>query len=174
MHFRPTFASSDATTIRAFVEQSWPRFRKLKRVRQLPAVIEYMTTAEVPGQLHEVRLLLLFVALENLKSTYARAAGIPFVEGFFRKVSPKPGRYSFKELVSKMLSDVNMKPRLQALVKLRNEIIDFGLSHLPYSSQTHYHDRCHDLLREYILRLLGYRGQYLVYSQAARKSASIP
>lgn len=70
--FRPTFELSDGASVRDFAQQAWPEFRRLKRARRLPEVIDYITTAEVPGQPLEVRLLLVFVALESLKATYAR------------------------------------------------------------------------------------------------------
>lgn len=181
MHFRPVFTLSDASVIKEFLEQAWRQFRRLKRARRLPEIIEYLTTTEVPGQPLEIRLLLVSIALESLKATFARESGIPFVKGFYRRISspPKPNpakepHYSFEELATCMLRNVGVKRSLGQVVTLRNEIVHFGMSRRPFQSLIRANDRCHDLLREYLLRLLGYRGRYLVYSTGSRTTATIP
>jgi len=54
---------------------------------------------------------------------------------------------------------------LRRITNLRNEIIHFGLSRKPYTSLRKNYDFCHDIVREYLLRLLGYKGEYLIYSK---------
>lgn len=174
MYFRPLIDIKCGDTAQAFLEKTWIPFRKLKKSRKLAVVIEMLTIAELPAQLLEVKLALMFIIMENLKGTYARANNIPFKKGFFRKVtdpnnsSNNGPTLSFKELLNLMFRDVGMQPSLKRIIRLRNEIIHFGLSRKPYESLRKDYDYCHDIVREYLLRLLGYEGKYLLYSHAAR------
>lgn len=72
-----------------------------------------------------------------------------------------------------MFEDVGMNPRLKQVVRLRNEIIHFGLSRKPYASLRKDYDYCHDIVREYLLRLLCYDGEYLLYSHGARTTKEL-
>lgn len=180
MLFRPLFAIQDGQQIKSFVEQVWPKYRKLKRARKLPEVIEMLTIAELPNQPLEVKLLQGFVVLENLKGTYAHSKNIPFVKGSFRKISEPPKqkpanepKLGFEQLLKNMFKEVGMKPNLRRAIKLRNEIIHFGLSRKPYKSLAKDYDNCQDLIREYLLRFLQFDGRYLVYSKACRDSKEI-
>jgi hypothetical protein len=83
--FRPAFDLQDADAIKGFVEKAYPTYCKLRKKRKLPAVFDYLVWAEHPSQPTEIRLLLLFITLESLKDTYARAANIPYLKGYFRK-----------------------------------------------------------------------------------------
>lgn len=128
-YFRPVLLRSDGAEIRHFLEVCWPQYRLLKRARKLPAVIHYCLQAERPEATLEYQLLGTFVVLENLKATFARSKGIPYVKGHFRH-SPKPNAptYSFKDLLGLMFKEIGMRVRLQRIVALRNEIVHFGLS----------------------------------------------
>lgn len=151
--FRPLISSSDGDEIRHFVLAAWPCFRRLKRQRRLPAIIDYLVLADRPEQPVEISTLLLFTALESLKSTHS------------------PGqRGRFEARVRRMLKDVRMQRGLRHVVVLRNRIIHEGLAGIPYEQLRRHHDRLQDILREYLLRLLGYQGRYLLYSAAARES----
>lgn len=170
-HFRPVVHTSNGAAIRNLIESCWARYRQLKYIRKLPAVIHYCVQTEAPGQPVEARLLGAFVLLENLKATYARSRSIPYVAGFFRKPA-LPGkslrradRYKFEELLRMMFLEVGMKPALRRLVSVRNEIIHFGLSRRPLDRLLDYYDRVHDLVREYLLRLLGFSGSFYAYSR---------
>ncbi len=55
-------------------------------------------------------------------------------------------------------------PNLSAIVKLRNEIIHSGISQISFEHQKEIYDNCQDLIREYFLRLLGYTGDFRLYS----------
>lgn len=107
-------------------------------------------------------------ALENLKDTYARAAGIPYIKGFYRKPPSKPGniggQFGFEELLLEMLLSVGMRRGLKQVVTLRNEIIHSGLSRKPHARQLTMYERIQDLVREYIFRLLGYHGEFFLYA----------
>lgn len=175
MHFRPLIEIHDGDAVKSYMEQVWTKYRKLKRARKLSEVINMLTTCELPKLPLEVRLGQIFVLLENLKSTFAKQANIPFISGFFRELSNPPKadpkkekKLSFKELLQRMLATEGMKPRLTRIISLRNEIIHFGLSRKPYKSLKKNYDYCHDIVREYLLRLLGFSGEYLIYSKSSR------
>lgn len=167
-HFRPAFEIQDGSQIKNFVEQVFTRYKKLQKKRKLSAVIDYLAQAELASQLLEVKLLLVFVTLESLKSTYAKSEGIPYVKGFFRKSPTKPGKqgdkYSFEELIELMLHQVGMRRGVKKIVKLRNELIHSGLSQKSHTQKQILYASTHDLIREYLLRLLGYRGRYSPYA----------
>lgn len=173
--FRPTLEISDGATIKSFVEQTYPTFVRLEKVRKLNVVIDYLLQAERQNQPTECRLIFAFVLLENLKDTYAREKGFLYHNGYFRKDKEKPNgqKYYFKELLLLMFQEVQMQPELESVINLRNEIIHSGLSHMSHSNQWAMYENIHDLLREYILRLLGFRGTYLVYSSASNTQATI-
>lgn len=179
MYFRPLIQIKDGEETQQYIEKIWAKYRVTKKSRKLAEIIDMLTIAELPVQPLEVKLAQIFVVLENLKSTYAKSQKIPFHKGFYRKVSLQPKKlnsepkYSFKELLAKMFSDVGMNPSLKRILNLRNEIIHFGLSRKPYHSLRKDYDFCHDIVREYLLRFLEYDGYYMVYSSAARSIQKI-
>lgn len=174
MSFRPLIDIKCGKTVTIFLEKTWAPFRRLKRNRKLTEVIDMLTIAELPVQRLEVRLALMFIVMENLKGTYAKVNKIPFEKGSFRREtdSGKPlhrqPKLGFEALLNLMFRDVGMQPSLKRIIRLRNEIIHFGLSRKPYESLQKDYDYCHDIVREYLLRLLGYEGKFLLYSHAAR------
>lgn len=179
MYFRPLIDIKNGDSTRAYLEKTWTVYRKNKRGRKLAEVIEMLTVAELPVQPLEVKLAQIFIVMENLKGTYARQNKIPFSKGFFRNVT-KPNKplhkqptYGFEDLLKLMFSDVGMNPSLKRVIRLRNEIIHFGLSRKPYSSLRKDYDYCHDVVREYILRLLHYEGGYFLYSKACRSISTL-
>jgi len=151
--FRPLITPTDGEAIRHFLTSTWPAFRKLKRSRRLPAIIDYLVLADRPRQPSEISTLLAFTALESLKSTHSRGQ-----------------RGEFEARVRRMLEAVGMQRGLCHLVTLRNKIVHEGLAGMPHNKVRRHYDRLQDILREYLLRLLGYHGSYLLYSSAARQS----
>ena len=175
MSYRPLITIIDGKEVKSFIEQVWPQYRKLKRSRKLFEIIEMMTVSELPVQPLEVQLAQVFVILESLKGTFAHSKKIPFVKGFFREISTPPKnnpekerKLGFERLLTDMLVEVGIKKSFKKTIKLRNEIIHFGLSRKPYESLIKNYDFCQDLIREYLLRLLHYKGSYLLYSKASR------
>ena len=166
--FRPPFDLHDTNSIKAFVEQGYSAYCRLNKKRKLSVVFDYLDQVERPSQPTEIRLLLLFITLESLKDTYARAAGIPYTKGFYRKPPSKPGKiggqFGFEELLVEMLLSVGMRRGLKQVVTLRNEIIHSGLSRKPHARQLAMCERIQDLVREYIFRLLGYHGEFFLYA----------
>lgn len=138
-----------------------------------------LTIAELPVQLLEVKIAQIFIVMENLKGTFATKTRSPFFKGYFRNDAypkrplHKQPRIGFEALLTLMFKDVGMKPSLRRIVRLRNEIIHFGLSRKIYSSLRKDYDYCHDVVREYLLKLLHYEGEYLLYSKASRSIAAL-
>ena len=171
-HFRPPFQAADGPAIRQFLQQAWPMFATLRETRKLGIVIHYILLADRHEQPVEVQLLLAFVALESLKTTYARSQGIPFIAGQFRKISSPPKRnpkkepyYTFGELLKLMFRDVKMgKTGVKQPIKLRNPIIHSGIASARPSTLHKMYDSVQDILREYVLRLLHYKGQFWPYT----------
>gem|GEM_PF-586653 len=168
-YFRPVFVMHDGALIKSFVEQTYNNYVLHEQPRKLNVLIDYLAQAEAPGQLMEVKLILVFVALENLKHTFAHSKGIRFKDGNFRKPTWKPSdknrnTYFFKDLVKMMLDDVNMTYDLTSAKRLRNQLIHTGLSEQSYNFNRELYEDVHDLIREYLLRFLGYRGHYSPYA----------
>ena len=174
--FRPTIQTSHGETVAAFIPMVWRGYRRLRVKRRLPAVIEYLLEADRSGPPLEVKILAGFVALENLKATYAKEAGFPFHAGYFRRPGgrPNPKRwpiYHFEELLRMMLDDVQMGVGVKRLVSLRNQIVHFGLSNRPVSSLSAAFGLCCDTIREYLLRILEYKGPFYPYLNCRRLKA---
>lgn len=173
-YFRPVLDVRNGTSVKEFVRQVFAAYAKLEKRRRLNSVIDYLVLAEYPNQPTELKLMLAFVALESLKDTYARGNSIPYLRGAFRK-APKPNspKYSFEELLHLMLREVKMKKGLRTIVKLRNEIVHSGLSRMAHRRKWAVYEKTHDIIREYMLRLLGYRGNYLTYASGGNAYKTI-
>jgi len=163
------------TSVSGFVEGVWPRYRALKKERRLRTVIEYLVQADKSDQFLELRLVIGFLILENLKDTYVRVAGIPFYKGYFRRIKTgrtslsEAPRYSFEALLTEMLKEQRTRRGIKRIVKLRNELIHSGVSRLPYRSARKIYIDMMQLIREYLLRLLRYKGAYISYGGTVRK-----
>lgn len=116
--FRPTLDIRDGAAIKSFVEQTYPAFVRLEKSRKLNVVIDYLLQAERQNQPTECRLIFALVLLENLKDTYARKRGIPYLKGSFRK-EPKPNgpKYYFEDLLHLMFCEVRMRRGLKRVIK---------------------------------------------------------
>lgn len=167
-HFRPAFEIRDGALVKNFVEQTYDSYSRLETPRKLRVIFDYLAQAEAHSQIMEVRSILSFVALENLKHTFAHSKGIVYANGAFRKPTWTHGnrgcKYSFKELVALMLDDVGMPQQLNAAYELRNDLIHSGLSSVSFQEQRALYEDVHDLIRGYLLRLLGYKGRYSPYA----------
>jgi hypothetical protein len=172
--FRPTFEIRDGSVIRSFIEQTYPTYCKLEKSRKLNVVIDYLLQAERLQQPTECKLILAFVLLENLKDSFARKNGIPYRNGAFRKDNkPKSAKYKFEELLELMFLELRMRRGFKRVVKLRNQIIHSGLTNKSHNQNWSMYEKIHDLLREYILRLLNFKGRYRTYASASNKEILI-
>lgn len=172
--FRPVFEIRDGAVIRNFIDQTYPAYTKLEKSRSLNVAIDYMLQAERDALPTECRLIFAFVLLENLKHTYAVSERIPFVKGFFRKgPNPKDETISFKLMLTRMFKAVGMTPTLDGIVSLRNAIVHSGVSDLTHQENLVRYAQIQDVVREYLLRLLGFKGSYALYSDVNGAHAAI-
>lgn len=165
----------DGQAIAEFVHKTWPRYRRLKRTRKLPELIHYLTLTDQPEQPIEVRMLLAFVALENMKGTWAQSQKIPYRRGQFLRTITKAGKasqvpYKFEELLRSMFAEVQMRPSLKRIVRVRNQIIHLGVTSRTFKANVDYYERTKALQHEYVLRLLGYVGQFFDYRTLAART----
>jgi hypothetical protein len=172
--FRPVFEIRDGAVIRDFINQTYQAYSQFERSRMLNVVIDYLLQADREALPTECRLIFAFVLLENLKHTYAVSEGIPFVEGYFRKgPSPRDKTISFKDMLTRMFKAVGMTPALDSIVSLRNAIVHSGVSDLTHHANLEAYEQIQDLVREYLLRLLGFVGSYALYSDVQGAHAVI-
>ncbi|TCP18720.1 hypothetical protein [Simplicispira metamorpha] len=171
---RSTIQIQLGAKVREFVDQTYPAFALLEHRRKLAVAFDYMLQADALGLPTECRSIFASVLLENLKHHYAANEGLPFIDGYFRK---KPERkaetWKFRELLTKMFKEVGMTPDISSIISLRNDVVHTGLSALSHHDQRAVYDQIQDLVREYFLRLLGFKGSYLVYSTGCSTHAAI-
>ncbi len=165
-YVRPTIDIRHKERVHHFVKQVWPQYQKLKKKRKLPIIFKYLIQAE-PEQYTEMKLLIMFTVLESLKYTYAKERKIPYIKGYFRKISspPKPNPkkeppYSFEELLTEMFREQKIRKGLKRIVRLRNDIFHSGLASRPSRSLFKTSRECNELIRIYLLKILGYKGAY--------------
>jgi len=157
----PVIDPADGTAIRKFVDQTYPQFKALESARSLKVVIDYMLQAARPGLPMECKLVFLSVLLENLKHTYGTQQQYAFRSGKF--IDPATNAsLSFKVMMTRMFGAEGMAPSLKPLVDLRNEVLHTGVASLTHAQQKLQYDAATDLIREYLLRLLGFKGDFLV------------
>ena len=152
---------ADGAAIREFVDQTYPAFKALENARSLRVAIDYMLQAARPGLPMECKLVFMFVLLENMKQTYGMQQQYTFKGGKFIDPVTK-AQIGFKDMMILMFGAVGMAPNLQALVGLRNEVIHTGVATLTHPQQKLQYDAANDLIREYLLRLLGFKGTFFV------------
>ena len=152
---------ADGAAIRKFVDQTYPQFKALESARSLKVVIDYMLQAARPGLPMECKLVFLSVLLENLKHTYGTHLQYAIKGGKFVDPVTK-ARLGFQDMMNLMFSAVGMTPGLQPLVDLRNEVLHTGVASLTHAQQKLQYDAATDLIREYLLRLLGFKGNFNV------------
>jgi len=156
--------------VKHFIECCFPQFEKYREERFLPQVFEYYVLADCVDLPMEVKLANLFILLENLKHSFASMSGnFFFKNGFFYRVTNKKKRASFREILEEMFQEQGMEPDLAKIVKLRNDIIHTGLCGLELEEMFELYASIKDIVAEYLLKLLGFEGQYLIYSSSGRK-----
>ncbi|MDW1996245.1 hypothetical protein R7R34_12200 [Vibrio sp. 299] len=160
-YFRPPFCCVDISHIKHLIESCFDTYSTLYEQRSLNVVVDIFNTPEVNNLQIELKLATLFILLENLKSSYAKCKGYKYKNGSYWSESNE--KYYFQTLLYEMFSSVGMEVGLKEIKNLRNEIIHSGLSHLPYDEQRRIYATCRDLVTEYILRLIGYKGIFNPY-----------
>jgi hypothetical protein len=171
LYFRPTLGPTHGAEIRRFLKLTWPTYHRLRKKRKLNVVVDYIVTTELPHLPLEVEMLMSFVTLECLKSTYAKQVGYKFVAPAWRRISVPPRldprrepQLSFETLLKEMLGSMRMRKSLKRIIQLRNHIIHHGVSPRPLNSQFKGCFDAKELIREYLLRLLNFKGSYRRYN----------
>jgi len=184
--WRPPFDCSLNAELTNFVQRAWEPFRRLKDTRSLPSLIHLIAHAD-NGNLIELKLLQVIVCLENVKAYWALSEGGKYgiqenSQGEFVQGGRRVG---FERLLFHALRDAGMQgpnhAKWSRIKKVRNAIIHrgvipptsksaqdvFGAGTSPdavYGKMLEVIEDCHDVLREFLLRLLAYKGPFHPYS----------
>jgi hypothetical protein len=165
--------------------QTWPAYRKLKQPRALAHLIHLVTMSDADGTVLETKVTISVQCLESIKSYFALSEGARIniretPEGKFINAQGKD--VSFRKLLAYTLQDVGMPlPKtFDRIVKLRNALIHRGFIRETDRVTRHIFgtlaagamhtaifetmEHVQDIVREFVLRLLNYKGPFLPYS----------
>lgn len=193
---RSNIIEDKGKSIRNFIEQVYPTFIKIKNTRQLSVVISYLCEANRSSLVQEISLISHYVAIENLKHTFAITNGFekkmqdtnyshpqypdlfsqPADYQHYKKIPRKNeepiyrhkifGKCGSTEMTKRMFEDIGInRNEIKDILKKRNKIIHegilFTIGHEDYSQHA-YEDLkdVNDLMRQYLLILLNYKGAY--------------
>lgn len=159
----PVIHPANGAAIRQFVDQTYPAFKAFEATRSLRVVIDYVLQAASWGLPMECKLVFLSVLLENLKHTYGVSKGIPYINGYFREAKKRDAKtIPLKKMLRKMFGEVGMVPDLQPFIDVRNAVVHSGVIAKSPTDQRVAYGAITDLIREYLLRLLGFKGTFNV------------
>jgi hypothetical protein len=131
----------------------------------LHVVIDYIHHSIMHGLAEEVKIGLACIAFENLRDSWARADGYPHLGGFFREkhatAANMGATVGIQRHLKEMFSAVGMTSDPKRIVDTRNEVIHTGLYGNLGNSDIH--EFLETALREYFLRLVGYKGDFMPY-----------
>lgn len=82
--------------IREFLEQTFPTFKKIKEIRQLTVVFGYLCEANRSSLALEITLISHYIAIENLKNTFALEQGYKYKDGKYSHPLYPPQDYHCK------------------------------------------------------------------------------
>lgn len=182
-HWRPPFHSG-VGTVSDFIQQAWPNYQRLKASRPLSAFIHLIGASDLGGGLLEAQAGASVQCLESIKSYFALSEGTRH-----NITEAQDGRFlrgkkviSFEKLLKLTLEDVGMKlpSSFDTIRRLRNALVHRGFiretdnvtkfifRNVPpggmHGAMFGVMEDAQDILREYMLRLLGYKGQWCAYS----------
>jgi hypothetical protein len=181
--WRPPFHSG-VGKVSDFVQQAWPNYQKLKATRPLPAFVHMIGASDLGNGLLEGQISASVQCLESIKSYFALSEGARYkiaenASGTFWRGKKE---MHFGELLKLALEDVGMKlpSSFDTIRRLRNALIHRGFiretdnvtkfvfRNVPaggmHSAMFGVMEDAQDILREYMLRLLGYKGKWCAYS----------
>jgi len=186
----PVLIDTDNNRFLKAVSLVWPNYQKYKFDRSLPAIIDYFIEVYYCHSIEE-KLLMVSAMLECLKWSWLETKCdkellIRKDGNYYRKdsqtgkkIEPK---YTFESSLTEMFGEVGMTCDLSSIKKLRNNIIHTGLSGARLACRhpdiggvnlQQVSGLALDLMREYVLGLLEYKGQYWKYSVRAGASEAI-
>lgn len=149
-----------STGVVHFIESCWQAYSKLRLPRKLNVAIDLYTIPDAKQLPLELKLATTFILLENQKASYA-AENYVFKGGWYRDQQGR--QQKFNPLVKGMFQQVDM-PLSDTWSTLRNDIIHSGLCELSPEDMHKQYSLCRDAITEYLLRLLGYQGEFFLYS----------
>lgn len=168
----PLLSTANGLLIKRFIESCWVRFDELYHARRLNVVIDYFTTADAKQLQVEIKLSLFYTLLECLKSTYAKANGYPFKDGWFYYKNSDSKIKNSNFLIEKMLYDAGMELPCGIRIE-RNSLIHEGISLANGESVFILYSQGRDLVGEYILRVLGFSGEYCLHNGRVMEAKEI-
>lgn len=163
--FRPVFDLHNGKAVRRFLEMTIENYRRLSEERHLSVVVDYLVLPDALGLPLEMRLLAMFTLFENLKHSYAIQCGYPIKKDRFLRPPDFKNVWSFKDLLLDMLTSLGMTPDVGNIISVRNEIVHSGLCNLTFDQQWILYEKCQDIAREYLLRVLGFSGRFILFSR---------
>lgn len=191
--WRPPFGNGIGK-LSDFLTQTWPAYQRLKSTRPLSAFIHMIDASDLSGGLLEMKITASMQCLEAIKSYFALTEGTRFKiieanNGTFLDASGK--EIHFEKLLKLTLQDVGMTlPASFTKIKaLRNALVHRGFiretdkiaryifgphsAGAMHTSMFEVMEEVQDILREYMLRLLNYKGDYWTYSSGGRAHRTI-
>ncbi|MGY5391643.1 hypothetical protein [Acinetobacter sp. NigerLNRRAM0016] len=173
-----TIIEDSGKEIRNFIEQTYPTFKKLKSIRQLTVVFGYLCEANRSTLALEITLISHYVAIENLKNTFALEQGYKYKDGKYSH--NLYGKCSSTEMTKRMFEAVQFnREEIAPFLKKRNKMIHEGIL-LPFGDENYMEQAIEDrrdvsdLLRKYLLTLLNYKGAYYLSQDRLGASGYIP
>jgi hypothetical protein len=183
--WRPPFGGG-VGKLSDFLQQTWPTYQHLKNTYPLSAFIHMIISSDLSGRVIESSISFGMQSLECIKTYYALAHGATHSitetnQGRF--IYSNNQEVSFEDLLKKTLSHVGMPlpPSFVRIKRLRNALIHRGFIRdgdkvtryifgtlAPgslHNAMFEIMEDVQDILREYMLRLLGYKGEFHPYSQ---------
>ena len=162
--WRPPFDDPDDAV--RFLEMCYAPYSRLRDARKLNVVIDYIHHSIMAGLAEEVKIGLACIAFENLRDNWARDSGYPHNGKYFlrKPSSTKDPRPSLSDHLEEMLSEVGMVDAsllAKRIVDTRNEVLHTGLYGNLKNDEVH--EFLETTLREYFLRLVGYKGVFYPY-----------
>jgi hypothetical protein len=193
-NWRPPFHSGWGE-VSDFVQQAWPQYQKLKATKPLPAFIHMIGSSDLgSGGLLEAQVSASMQCLESIKSYFAISEGSRYQisearNGTFRKAGKE---MPFEQLLKLTLQDVRMTlpSSFKEIKRLRNALVHRGFIRESdaitkfifgaappggmHNAMFGVMEDAQDILREYMLRLLGYKGKWCAYSLKGQPYRTIP
>ncbi len=173
-HECPLVYPWEVREIEGFITQTYDRYKSIKEARKLDVAIHYCVLAERAETPIELQLIILAVLFENLKNTFGEQK-YPR-KGKFDFEDAKGKKLSFKDLLTKMFLDVGMTEddsKIKGIVDLRNELLHTALTKMSPQEQHNQYLLLRDMVQEYLLRLLHYKGGYHSYAELMYSIKSI-
>lgn len=158
---RPPFDPIEVSGIKLFIEQCFAKFCQIRDVRQLVVVFDYIYHSNKKGVALELKLATLFILLENIKYSFAKEQNYTIKGDYFYK---NGSRLNFQTLLEETFDAVGMTSGFGPIITMRNAIVHTGLSSASASNMQCMHNDIQNIVREYILRLLCYKGSYKAYA----------